>query len=220
MLNRQHWDWDTDIKKIPFSDWTKSYHWVEEPQASLDGEKVAAIVNINEGEFSVCINGDAWESVFEKIWYLRFTPGGQATALVSEMGEWTVAVDGIPWENRYGYVWGTRFGRDGKEIAVAVQQEMKYGMAINDAPWETTYTNMTDPTLSCDGRRTAAAVQRDQRHYNSKAKQSNSKYMLAAGVAHRTISLKSRADQYIRTLRKPAHIKALQEAGGRNKSGT
>ncbi len=99
--------WDTGEKKIPFSDWKKAYNWVEEPQTSPDGEKIAAIVNIDEGEFTVCVNGQSWEPVYDKIWYLRFSPDGRATALVSEMGEWTVAVDGVPWENRYGYVWNT-----------------------------------------------------------------------------------------------------------------
>ncbi len=159
MLDRQHWDWDTGEKKIPFSDWKKSYNWVEEPQTSPDGEKIAAIVNIDEGEFTVCVNGQSWEPVYDKIWYLRFSPDGRATALVSEMGEWTVAVDGVPWENRYGYVWNTCFSPDGKRIAVAVVQDMKYGMAINDVSWETTYANMTDPVLSPDGNRSAAAVQ-------------------------------------------------------------
>ena len=159
MLDRQHWDWDTEEKKIPLSDWKTSYNWVEEPQTSLDGEKIAAIVNIDEGEFTVCINGESWGPVYDKIWYLRFSPDGRATALVSEMGEWTVAADGVPWDNRYGYVWNTRFSSDGKQIAVAAQQDMKYGIATNDVLWETTYANMTDPVLNPDGNRSAATVQ-------------------------------------------------------------
>jgi len=159
MFDRQRWDWDTGEKKIPFSDWKKSYNWVEGPQASPDGEKIAAIVNIDEGEFTVCVNGAPWEPVYDKIWYLRFSPDGRATALVSEMGEWTVAVDGVPWENQYGYAWHTRFSSDGKQIAVAIQQDMKYGMAVNDVSWETAYANMTGPVLSPDGNRSAAAVQ-------------------------------------------------------------
>ena len=75
---------------------------------------------------------NTWETVFDKIWYLRFAPDGRLTAFVSETGEWTVAVDGTPWDNKFGYVWNTMFSPDGKNIAVAVQQDMTYGMALND----------------------------------------------------------------------------------------
>ena len=113
---------------------------------SPDGEKIAAIVNLAEGEFNVCVNGEAWETAFEKIWHLRFAPDGRLTALVSEMGEWTVALDGTPWENKFGYVWNPMFSPDGKNIAVAVQQDMAYAMALNDVVWENTFANMTNPT--------------------------------------------------------------------------
>ena len=102
---------------------------------SIDGETIAAIVNVNEGEFTVCINGDAWgETVFEKIWHLRFSPDGRLTALVSEMGEWTMAVDGAAWENKFGYIWEPRFSIDGATIAAAVQQDMRYAMVLNGEP--------------------------------------------------------------------------------------
>ena len=66
---------------------------------SPDGETIAAIVNVDEGEFTVCVNGDVWgETIFDKIWHLRFSPDGRLTALVSEMGEWTMAVDGVAGE--------------------------------------------------------------------------------------------------------------------------
>ncbi len=94
MVGSSNWDWETGEKVISLGDWANKFRWVEEPYASPDGEKIAAIVNINEGEFSVCVNGDTWEDVFDKIWYLRFSPDGRLTALVADTGEWTVAVDG------------------------------------------------------------------------------------------------------------------------------
>ena len=145
------WDWETSEKSIVTGDWKDKFGWVEEPCVSPDGEKIASIVNIDEGEFSVCVNGEAWEEVFDKIWYLRFSPDGRLTALVSDMGEWTVAVDGEAWEGRYGYVWNTKFSPDGKNIAVAVQQDMEYCAAINDVTWDETFRNMTDLALSPDG---------------------------------------------------------------------
>ncbi len=159
MADTGAWDWETREKRVPVGDWNSRFEWVEEPYSSLDGERVAAIVNTAEGEFNVCVNGETWENPFEKIWHLRFTADGRLTALVSDMGEWTVAVDGTAWENRFAYVWNPLFSKDGVSIAVSFQQDRKYGMVLNDVPWEETYGNLTDTVLSPDGNHTAASVQ-------------------------------------------------------------
>lgn len=101
------WDWETKEKCIPFKVWEKNFEWVEEPYVSDDGEKIGAIVNQGEAEFNVCVNGETWETPFEKIWYLRFSKDGRLTALVSEEELWTLAVDGKSWENKFDYVWNT-----------------------------------------------------------------------------------------------------------------
>ena len=160
MQEINNWNWDTGSREIAdINQWKQTYNWVEEPYVSPDGEKIAAIVNLAEGEFNVCVNGQTWETVFDKIWYLRFAPDGRAAALVSEMGEWTVAVDGTPWENKFGYVWNLMFSPRGDHIAAAVQQDMTYCMALDDVPWSQTFANLTNPTLSPDGTKTAASVQ-------------------------------------------------------------
>ena len=148
MVDATHWDWDTGEKQIPFAEWKSQFRWVEEPQASPDGEKIAAIVNIDEGEFNVCVNGQTWENTYDKIWHLRFCPDGQLTALVSEMGEWTVAVDGAAWENKFGYVWNPLYTNDG--VAVAAQQDMRYSMVLNGEPWEETFDYVWNMTCSPD----------------------------------------------------------------------
>ncbi len=159
MVDAENWDWDSGEKQIPFREWSEKYRWVEEPHVSPDGEKIAAIVNIDEGQFDVCVNGETWGGEFDKAWHLRFTPSGRLAAIISEMGEWTVAVDGTAWEKMFGYVWNPIFDNSGAHIAVAFQQDMQYGMALNGVPWEETYNNMTYFALSPDGNRTAGAVQ-------------------------------------------------------------
>jgi hypothetical protein len=159
MADTENWDWETGQKAIPLNDWRQQYRWVEEPQVSPDGQYVAAIVNAAEGEFYVCVNGQTWERPFEKAWNLRFAPDGRLAALVMEEGEWTVAVDGVPWDNKFGYVWNLLFSEDGHHIAVAVQQDMRYGMALDDTPWEQTYSNLSNATLGAGGTTTAASVQ-------------------------------------------------------------
>jgi len=154
------WNWDTGEKLIAdTSGWKDKYEWVEEFQASLDGEKVAVIVKTGEDEFNVCVNGTTWENPFDKIWYLRFGPDGRLTCIVSIDMEWTIAVDGQSWENAFAYVMETKFSRDGKNIAVAIQQDMQYGAAVNGEPWENLYANMTNFTMSANGMHTAGAVQ-------------------------------------------------------------
>ena len=59
MVEEQSWDWETGEKRIPFGEWKENFRWVEEPYVSPDGEKIAAIVNIDEGQFSVCVNGES-----------------------------------------------------------------------------------------------------------------------------------------------------------------
>ncbi len=159
MNHSESWNWDAASLEIPLVSWKDQFEWVEEFQASPDGESVAAIVKAGEGEFSVCVNGETWPENFDKMWYLRYSPDGRLTAIASKDGEWTLAVDGVPWENRFGYAWNTLFSEDGRHIAIAFQRDMSYGMACDDAPWGKTFPNLTNPMLSRNGGLTAAVVQ-------------------------------------------------------------
>ncbi|MFC1892020.1 electron transfer complex subunit TmcD [Thermodesulfobacteriota bacterium] len=156
---KENRDWEPGEKQISLGDWNEKFGWVEEFQASPDGEKVSAIVNIDEGEFNICVNGDVYEKTFDKIWNLRFLPDGRTFAFVSEMGEWTVAVDGNPWEGRFGYLWNPLLSNDHSRIAVAVQQDMKYCMAVDGKVWDEMFETITNTAVSKDGTVTAAVVQ-------------------------------------------------------------
>ena len=107
MHNSDSWDWDAEKRLVTDTgQWRNKFDYIEEPYVSPDGEKIAAIVKDEEAmAFNVCVNDTVWESTFDKIWYLRFSPDNRPTALVSDTGEWTVAVDDVAWENRFDYVW-------------------------------------------------------------------------------------------------------------------
>ena len=79
-----NWDWQSGEKQIDMTGWRDNYQWVEEPYASPDGESVAAIVNVDEGEFTVCVNGQAWENIFDKLWHLRYTADGRPRFIWSQ----------------------------------------------------------------------------------------------------------------------------------------
>ncbi len=162
MLDKSNWDWHGGEKQIDITCWRDDYQWVEEPYASPDGESVAAIVKVDDAQFTVCVNGRAWETSFDKIWHLRFTPDGRLFAIVSDMGEWTLAVDGQAWENKFGYVWNPLVSTDGHHIAVAVQQDMRYAMACDGQAWENNFDNITYFAISADSAHTAGAVQVQQ----------------------------------------------------------
>ena len=69
MQSLNEWDWEVGERLISdINSWKNGYQWIEEPYASPDGEKIAAIVNVGEEEFNVCINGETWENTFDKIW--------------------------------------------------------------------------------------------------------------------------------------------------------
>jgi hypothetical protein len=158
MKDKTAWDWQTEKKEIPVQEWNNQFNWIEEPYVSPDGEQIAAIVNTDESEFNVCINGELWDETFEKAWSLRFTPDGKPVVLVSQDEEWTVCVDGSLWENRFDYIWALKFTPDGSHIAVAIQKEGEFGMAVNDQVWENLYENINGMVLSPRGI-TAAVVQ-------------------------------------------------------------
>ncbi len=160
MQSSANWDWSPGERVVcETGQCNQDFQWIEEPQASPDGEKLAAVVNLGEEGATLCVNGEAWEKVFEKAWDAVFSADVRLSGLVSQDMEWTVAVDGEAWEETFGFVWNTQFSRDGKTIAVAVQRDMQYGLAVDGQPWETLYESGQDFVLSPNGRKTAAVVQ-------------------------------------------------------------
>jgi len=114
------WDWEPGEKIVAdLGQWSAQFEWIEEPQVSPDGEKVAAVVNTGSNEFDVCVNSDLWGTAYDRIWYLRYSPDGRLTALISDMGEYTLCVDGAPWEERFAFIWDTKFSEDSITIATA-----------------------------------------------------------------------------------------------------
>ncbi len=155
------WDCETSEKQIPIKEWQDTFNWVEDFQVSPDGEKVAAIVNQDEAEFSVCVNGEVWDDTFEKAWSLKFTPQSIPMALVAKDDEWTACVNGTCWEDTFDFIWGLTASDDGTFIGAAIQMDMTYGLAVNGQAWETLYENIGSMTLNRYGS-AAAVVQADR----------------------------------------------------------
>ncbi len=151
-VNTANWNWEPGEKLVhDFGTCDAEYKWIEEPQASPDGEKIAAVVNIDEEEFTLCVNGTVWETTFERCWFPRYSPDGRLTSLVTYEGTPTLAVDGETWEESYDYLWQTMFSQDGSTIAAAVQTGMTYGPRVTDPPRETPVDNANHLTPSPGG---------------------------------------------------------------------
>ncbi|MBU1695462.1 MAG: Tmc redox complex protein TmcD, partial [Proteobacteria bacterium] len=156
MKNEKPWDWHSEKKEIPVKEWQERFNWVEELSVSPDGEKIAAIVNTDEAQFSVCMNGEIWEETFEKAWCPRFLPDQRLAVLAFREEEWTICVDGAFWETWFDYIWDFQFTPDGSFMGAAVQKDGRYGMAVNDTIWDSLYENISGAVLSNQG--TSAAV--------------------------------------------------------------
>ena len=162
MIDIKSWDWEVKEKMLAEpAKWKDQFEDVWEPYASPDGEKIASIVKIGEGEFNMCVNGSTWKEPFEKMWYSRFAPDGRLTALVSKDMEWTMAVDGFALDETYDYIWDTKFSADGKTIAATVNKEGVYGTLVNgkvlECPIE--LKSIASHVISPDGKISAAIAQ-------------------------------------------------------------
>lgn len=155
------WDWEIGEKELTdITKWTFDYKWIGESQFSQDGEKVANVACLDEGEFSIGINGNLWSNIFDNIWNPRFSPDGRFTCLVSSMGMWTMAVDDRPWEEEYEYIWETQFSHNGQTIAAAIKKDGQYAIAKNGKSWPNFFPYATDFIMSIDGVKTACVVQK------------------------------------------------------------
>ncbi len=154
------WDWEPGQRVILSSlRCPETCAWVEEPYASPDGERVAALASLAEGGFTALINGEAWETPFDKAWHPRFSPDGRFTAIVQQDGMWTLAVEGEAWTESFDFLWGTQFSAEGDVIAACIQSGGEYGLCLDGAPWETLYENANQPALSADGKASVEVVQ-------------------------------------------------------------
>ena len=163
MVNSEKWDWESKEKVVAdTSKWKEQYEDVWEPYISPDGEKIASIVKVGEGEFNIAVNKETWgEEPFEKIWYSRFSPDGRLTAFITKDQEWTMAVDGKTWEEMYEYIWDTKFSADGKVIAATTKQDGVYGITVNEKTWECPIElkSIASYVISQDGKISAAIAQ-------------------------------------------------------------
>ena len=158
MGEKTSWDWHTELKEVPVKEWESRFNWVQAPRVSRDGERIAAIVNLDEMAFNVCVNGDIWEDEYEKVWCLTPYADKGFAAFVAKDEEWTMNVDGTEWSNWFDFLWDMKISPNGDFIGAAFQTDSEYGMVVNDVPWEDRYENISGAVMAPNGI-SAAVVQ-------------------------------------------------------------
>jgi hypothetical protein len=135
---------------------------LRERQPSADGERFAAILELDTNGFAMVADGQRWSGELEKAWHLRFGADGRAMALVRIDDQWTMMVDGAPWGERFQFAWNPKSTPDGKVIACMVKRDDQYGIAVDGAAPAKLFLSCRDFALSNDGRRVAATVQLEE----------------------------------------------------------
>lgn len=72
-----------------------------------DGKRIAAVVAIDIGKWTVAVDGSPWGVIFDTaVLSPVFSPDGKRVAApVKHDKRWTIAVDGSPWSETFDNVW-------------------------------------------------------------------------------------------------------------------
>ncbi len=165
---KESWDWGTKNKVIAnIKEWKEKYIDIRELTPSPDGEKIAGIVQPETRRFTLCVNGETWEDLFDRVYSLKFNLENQPICLIYTDYQWTVAIGDkgeTRWENMFDMMWNLTLSADTKSIAVNIRtSEMTSGVSLNDQPWEETYPEIQGLVMSPDGSKVASCVQINQR---------------------------------------------------------
>jgi Tol biopolymer transport system component len=120
---------------------------------SPDGSKLAAIVAIKFGKWTIAVDGKPWKTTFgELVSDATFSPDGTRVAAVGkDNGKYTVVVDDIAWSDAYDMVWSPVFSPDSRNVAAKVEKNGRYTVVINGRPWKQECEALWSPVFSPDG---------------------------------------------------------------------
>ena len=152
-----NWDWQTKEKLIcNVDEWKEKSSLVHEFIVSPDGEKIAAITEIEDKKITPSINGKIWDETFERVCFLNFLPDNSLACLVLKNYEWTLAVDGKLLEETFDYAWNLQFY--GGNIAFNIKKTDSYGVCVNGKIWDNLFFDARDLFISPGGKKTACYV--------------------------------------------------------------
>jgi len=160
MSDLAKWDWDTKEKLVAdINELKEKFVDIRELTPSDDGEKIASVVLTEDKKFTTCVNGQAWEETFDRVWSLKFNPDNQLLCFVYRNYEWNFVVEHEISEEAFDYLWNLTLTPNGKGIAFNIKVGEEYGAYINGKRWEKLFVDARDLAVSPDGKKTASRVQ-------------------------------------------------------------
>ncbi|MFQ8735467.1 MAG: hypothetical protein ACLSAH_04970 [Bilophila wadsworthia] len=103
MEDQKRYDWEPSVRKLGETEMLPETAWQEEWQISPDCESFAAVSALEDGTFTVRLNGALWETRTDKMYNCQFAPDGRLTALSQSDGEWAIVVDDAESEEHADY---------------------------------------------------------------------------------------------------------------------
>ncbi|WP_353684303.1 hypothetical protein V4D30_00540 [Thermodesulfovibrio sp. 3907-1M] len=154
-----NWDWETKEKLVcDVSEYNDKFCLVHEFIVSPDGEKIAAVVEIEDKRVTPCINGKTWDDTFERVCFLRLITDGSVACLVLKNYEWTMAKDEVLLDETFDYAWNLQFSKDASCVAFNVKKGDSYGVCVNGKVWDNLFFDARDLFIAPDGSKTACYV--------------------------------------------------------------
>ncbi len=152
-------DWQRGKKIVAnVREWKEKFHQVYEPIPSPDGEKIAAVVEVDKGQCSVCINNKTWEQTFERISFPSFSTSGSFICLVLQNYEWTLAEEGKTLEETFDYAWNLKCHPKNNSIAFNIKKGDLYGVCLNGKAWDNLFFDARETFISPNGKTSASYV--------------------------------------------------------------
>ena len=82
MEDQKRYDWEPSVRKLGETEMLPETAWQEEWQISPDCESFAAVSALEDGTFTVRLNGALWETRTDKMYNCQFAPDGRLTVLI------------------------------------------------------------------------------------------------------------------------------------------
>ncbi|MFW6052950.1 MAG: WD40 repeat domain-containing protein, partial [Desulfosalsimonas sp.] len=129
------------------------------------GRHLAASVRTSIYNYTIAIDGRAWDKEFSCVWEPKFNPkDNSVTAPVKLPEGWTIARHGKPiWQGRYIQLWHHMYSPDGNRIAaIGAPEYGKWTIVEDDRPWRIRFKDLvTDAVYSPAGDRIACVGKSD-----------------------------------------------------------
>lgn len=139
--------WQLFKDGAPF--WKGSFFQLWNIRVNEPSKRVAGIVALDLGEWTVIVNEKLWNTKFNQLVLPPvFSEDGQKVAVVfKHNGKWGVSVDDKAWESSFEKVSFPVFSPEGSLVAVRGEKDGSYYLYINDKIVDGPYDYLWDPVF-------------------------------------------------------------------------